>query len=120
MSGKIRDPLFRGATRTVMLFGVPLVPFMLTLISCIVIVMVTHVYWFLLLYVPLYLWMRVVSSKDDQAFHVMALTLAHKFCTLKSRRIWGGFPNYGDDDYYHEVKVNQKYLKYAKEKGRKN
>lgn len=94
--GELRDPIFKGATRPAMLCGVPLVwllavtgaalivaPYLLYMISPMAIALE------LMLYLPVYLWMRATTARDDQRLRQVAMATYMRARQLKGRRLWG-------------------------------
>ncbi len=67
-----RDPLFKGCTRPAMMWGVPITPF----VAAFGFVMLLAI-WFnlllVLLFIPVYVLMRMVVKSDDQQFRLLAM-----------------------------------------------
>ncbi|KVG59977.1 type IV secretion system protein VirB3 [Burkholderia territorii] len=91
----LKDPLFKGCTRPAMLWGVPLVPFLMVGAS-----MLVPAIWALLaspalgvailfLMIPVFVAMRVITRHDDQRLaqrmHRVRMALRQR-----NRRFWGG------------------------------
>jgi type IV secretion system protein VirB3 len=96
-----QDPLFKGATRPAMKWGVPVVPFGVSFIAFLLLGMyasflvgigLTLALW--VFYVPLFLIMRQMVKHDDQAFRLLFLKLkfrARTYCN-GSARFWRSTP----------------------------
>ena len=76
------EAIYKGATRPAMKLGIPLVPLVILFGSGMLLVMwggVLVSWWIalgvLLAFVPLLLWMRFVTRKDDQRFRQMFVLL---------------------------------------------
>lgn len=90
----IRDRVFRGCTRPAMFLGVPMVPFILVtgasvlfaMLALYVSAVATMVV--IALYLPVYLWMRLVTKQDDQRLHQLILRLRLRTRMGKSRKVW--------------------------------
>ena len=90
----LRDPVFKGCTRPAMLWGVPLVPFLMVGGG-----MLIPAIWALLaspplgvglvfLMIPVFVAMRVVTRRDDQRLPQYALRL-RMVIRQGNRRFWG-------------------------------
>jgi type IV secretion system protein VirB3 len=90
----LRDPVFKGCTRPAMLWGVPLVPFLMVGGSILI-----PAIWALLasppvgvgivlLLIPVFVTMRSVTRHDDQRLAQYALR-ARMAIRQRNRRLWG-------------------------------
>jgi type IV secretion system protein VirB3 len=90
----LRDPVFKGCTRPAMLWGVPLVSFLMVGGSILI-----PAIWALLasppvgvgivlLLIPVFVTMRAVTRHDDQRLAQFALRLRMVF-RQRNRRFWG-------------------------------
>ena len=90
----LRDPVFKGCTRPAMLWGVPLVPFLMVGGG-----MLIPGIWALLgspplgvgllfLMIPVFVAMRVITRRDDQRLAQYALRL-RLVVRQRNRRFWG-------------------------------
>lgn len=82
-----------------MFAGVPVAPLMLSIVAFLVIMLWTKLFWLGLFYLPLYLVMRGMIARDDQAFRIFGLKVMHGIQTIGSRRLWR-VPCYSDDHHY--------------------
>lgn len=65
-------PLFKGATRTPLFMGVPLMPLILSVFVVFVLAMlISLLCWFLI--IPVYFSMRLLVKHDDKAFSIWGL-----------------------------------------------
>jgi type IV secretion system protein VirB3 len=70
-------PLFKGATRTPMFMGVPLLPLILAVFCVFILAMAISIFcWFLL--IPILFVMRQIVKHDDKAFGVWGLWIDTK------------------------------------------
>jgi type IV secretion system protein VirB3 len=67
-------PLYKGATRTAVYWGVPLVPLVGMGLAVAILAMVLSVWWWGLL-VPGWVFMSQVTRADDRAFRILGLWL---------------------------------------------
>ncbi|SHL17484.1 type IV secretion system protein VirB3 [Paraburkholderia terricola] len=90
----LRDPVFKGCTRPAMLWGVPLVPFLMVGGSILI-----PAIWALLasppagvgivlLLIPVFVTMRSVTRHDDQRLAQFALCI-RMVSRQRNRRFWG-------------------------------
>lgn len=91
-----KDPLFKGCTRPSMLADVPMVPFLvvtglivLAMMYTFILVNVFTSLGIFLLYVPIYVWLRLITKKDDQRLNQMMLKLRMRLRMKAARRGWG-------------------------------
>ena len=90
----LRDPVFKGCTRPAMLWGVPLVPFLMVgssiLIPAIWALLVSPPVGvgIVLLLIPVFVTMRSVTRHDDQRLAQYALG-ARMVIRQRNRRVWG-------------------------------
>ncbi|WP_175779729.1 type IV secretion system protein VirB3 [Burkholderia anthina] len=90
----LKDPIFKGCTRPAMLWGVPLVPFLMVgggmLIPAIWALLASPVLGVAILFlmIPVFVAMRVTTRHDDQrlAQHVRLVRMALR---QGNRRFWG-------------------------------
>lgn len=89
-----REPIYKGATRPVMMLGVPFVPLVVMFGSAMILVMwVGPLFsWWVLpvvasVLVPLFAWMRFVTGRDDQRFRQMFVA-AKLWSHDRNRRLW--------------------------------
>lgn len=89
----LKDPVFKGCTRPAMLWGVPLVAFLLVggamLIPAIWALLVRPPIGVALLFlmIPVFVSMRVVTKRDDQRLHQLALRW-RLVLTQRNRGFW--------------------------------
>lgn len=97
--GELRDPIFKGATRPAMLCGVPLV--WLLVVSGAAVLLAPYLLYGLgplalifeaLIYVPIYLWMRATTARDDQRLRQVAMAAWLRARQWRGRRLWGAIP----------------------------
>lgn len=90
----LKDPVFKGCTRPAMLWGVPLVAFLLVggamLIPAIWALLIHPPIGVVMLFliIPVFITMRVVTKRDDQRLHQWALR-GRLALTQRNRRFWG-------------------------------
>lgn len=90
----LRDPVFKGCTRPAMLWGVPLVPFLMVggsiLIPAIWALLASPPVGFgiVLLLIPVFVTMRSVTRHDDQRLAQCALRVRMTL-RQRNRRFWG-------------------------------
>ncbi len=91
-----REAIYKGATRPAMKLGVPLVPLVLLFGTAVLLIMWggTLVSWWISLgtviaLVPALLWMRFITSKDDQRFRQVFIALKLRRHD-HNRRLWQG------------------------------
>ena len=90
------DPIFRGCTRPAMLFGVPMLPFLLVtgvaillagwsfyLLSAYVTLFITAIY------VPIYFWMRAITKVDDQRLKQVLMRWHIRGKQIQNHQKWG-------------------------------
>jgi type IV secretion system protein VirB3 len=88
------DPLFKGATRPAMFFGVPLLPFALAVaVPAIVGVysgLLIHDKMFFMAFmsIPIIAVMRAMCAKDDLQFRLLGLRWRFRFGRGMSHRFW--------------------------------
>ena len=90
----MQEPIYKGATRPAMKWGVPLMALIAIFMPTIIVGMWCTVYvtlWtqpvVIATLVPLYLWMRLVTSRDDQRLTQMMLRLRLQRLS-RNRRFW--------------------------------
>jgi len=89
----LKDPVFKGCTRPAMLWGVPLVPFLIVgggmLIPAIWALLATPPIGIGLLFllIPVFVTMRIVTRRDDQRLAQYALRL-RLVIRQRNRRFW--------------------------------
>ncbi|MDS0858628.1 VirB3 family type IV secretion system protein [Burkholderia pseudomultivorans] len=90
----LKDPVFKGCTRPAMLWGVPLVPFLMVgggmLIPAIWALLASPPLGVAILFlmIPVFVAMRVVTRHDDQRLAQYALR-ARMVLRQRNRRFWG-------------------------------
>ncbi|MDT8835871.1 VirB3 family type IV secretion system protein [Paraburkholderia fungorum] len=90
----LRDPVFKGCTRPAMLWGVPLVPFLMVgggiLIPAIWALLASPPVGvgIVLLLIPVFVTMRSITRHDDQRLAQCALC-ARMAVRQRNRRFWG-------------------------------
>lgn len=67
-----RDPLFKGCTRPAMMWGVPITPFV-TAFGLVMLLAIWFNLLLALLFIPIYVLMRMVVKSDDQQFRLLAM-----------------------------------------------
>ncbi|WP_427047355.1 type IV secretion system protein VirB3 [Halomonas casei] len=67
-------PVFKGAMRSPLIFGIPLMPFLLTMIGIVSMSMIIT-FWLLALVIPAWIIMRIVTYVDERAFRQLGLAL---------------------------------------------
>jgi type IV secretion system protein VirB3 len=94
LTSPFRDPVFKGCTRPAMLWGVPLVPFLMIgggmLIPAIWALLASPPLGvgMLFLVIPVFAAMRVITRRDDQRLGQYALRL-RMVIRQGNRRFWG-------------------------------
>jgi len=94
LMNSLKDPVFKGCTRPAMLRGVPLVPFLMVgggmLIPAIWALLASPPLGvgLLLLIIPVFVAMRIITRRDDQRLAQYALRLRLVF-HQRNRRFWG-------------------------------
>jgi len=90
----MEEPIFKGATRPAMLWGVPLVPMVCTLGAAFLLALWGGVFasgWIAAAVAaalaPGVMWMRTVTRRDDQRFRQMALLLRLSIAQ-RNARLW--------------------------------
>ena len=88
------EAIYKGATRPAMKLGIPLVPLVVLFGTGMLLIMWggTLVSWWIALgvvvaFVPALLWMRFVTSKDDQRFRQMFVAMKLRLHD-RNRRFW--------------------------------
>ncbi|CAM2164751.1 type IV secretion system protein VirB3 [Burkholderia latens] len=89
-------PLFKGATRVPLVFGVPAMP-LLVAVSAVAIIAMWVSLWCWLLLVPVVVIMRLITRHDDRAFSVWWLWFETKFRN-GHKSFWRG-STYSPNDY---------------------
>lgn len=90
----LKDPVFKGCTRPAMLWGVPLVPFLMVgggmLIPAIWTLLASPPFGVAILFlmIPVFVAMRVITRHDDQRLAQHALRVRIALCQ-RNRRFWG-------------------------------
>lgn len=67
-----KDPIFKGCTRPAMLWGVPIVP-MVAAFGAVALMAVWINIFLFVVFVPVYVLMRLVVKSDDQQFRLLWL-----------------------------------------------
>ncbi|MCF3642944.1 VirB3 family type IV secretion system protein [Rhizobium sp. TRM95111] len=82
------DPLFKGCTRPAMIFGVPVVPFVVVGGTVVLIVVWTTILMIVVL--PLVvMMMRAVTKSDDQQFRLLGLKMMFRLVNYnRNGRFW--------------------------------
>ncbi len=90
------DPFFKGCTRPAMFADVPMIPFLLVtgifLLLAVWLFYLISPYVTLLLviaYVPILIWMRQVTKKDDQRLRQMMMRARMRVRQRAGRALWG-------------------------------
>ena len=91
----MRELIYKGATRPAVTMGVPLVPFILATAAAAMFGMYALILigpWaalpVVLTYLPLMVWMRQVTKKDDQRLRQILLRL--RLGAVVGTKVWGG------------------------------
>ncbi|WP_151745292.1 type IV secretion system protein VirB3 [Acinetobacter calcoaceticus] len=90
------DPIFRGCTRPAMMFGVPMLPFLL-LTGAVILLAGWSFYLFspyfclflIAVYLPVYFWLRQITKKDDQRLKQVMMRWRMRFRQIGNHRHWG-------------------------------
>lgn len=91
----LKDPVFKGCTRPAMLWGVPLVPFLMVgggmLIPAIWALLASPPAGVAILFlmIPVFVLLRLITRHDDQRLAQYALRVRMALCQ-SNRRFWGG------------------------------
>nr|WP_236741997.1 VirB3 family type IV secretion system protein [Campylobacter jejuni] len=64
------DPIFKGLTRPALLFGVPLMPFLINILGFILISVYTQQFFLLIFGVISHFIMKAMTKKDEQMFRL--------------------------------------------------
>lgn len=90
------DPIFRGCTRPAMLFGVPMLPFLLVTGLAILLsgwsfyLFSPYLCFFIAaIYLPIFLWMRTITKKDDQRLKQVLMRWRMRGRQIRNREHWG-------------------------------
>ena len=88
------EAIYKGATRPAMKLGIPLVPLVTLLGTGMLLIMWGGVFltWWIVLgvivvFIPILLWMRFVTSRDDQRFRQIFVVLKLSLHD-RNRRFW--------------------------------
>lgn len=81
-------PLFRGATRVPLYFGMPVIPGLMALSGIGAIALLSHRLWVWGFLIPILLAMRIIVKYDDRAFRIWGLWLDTKARNFRHRRFW--------------------------------
>ena len=91
----MRELIYKGATRPAVSMGVPLVPFILATVAAAMLGMYALILvgpWaalpVILSYLPLMVWMRHVTKRDDQRLRQVFLRL--RLGAAARTKVWGG------------------------------
>lgn len=84
-----RDPLFKGCTRPAMMWGIPITPFVVAF-GFVMLLAIWVNLLLLVLFLPVYVLMRMVVKSDDQQFRLLGLKAK---CRLANFNHNGGFWN---------------------------
>lgn len=100
-----RDPIFKGCTRPAMMLGVPMMWFLLSagafLLLAPYLLYLVHPLSLViegLVYLPILLWMREVTRKDDQRLYQTMKRAYMRARQIRARRYWGAV-SYGPIRY---------------------
>jgi len=95
----VRESIYKGATRPAVTMGVPLVPFILVTAAAAMLGMYALILigpWAALpvpmAYLPLMIWMRHATKKDDQ--RIRQILLRVRLGAVVPTRVWGGARSY--------------------------
>lgn len=92
-------PLYKGATRAAVVWGVPLVPLVGMVIGVAMVSLALGLWWWGLV-VPLWLLMAQVTKTDDRAFRILGLWLETKWLNrLRLELSAGGGDFWGASSY---------------------
>jgi|GEM_PF-4047790 len=69
------NPVFKGLTRPSMLFGIPMIPFILVFGSFFMVAIITQFLLLLLFLIPIFFVMRFLTKRDEHIFHLLFLKL---------------------------------------------
>lgn len=87
-----QDPIFKGATRPAMVFGVPLVPFFI--VVCGLVLFSVWFSFFFMILAPIAVFaMRLITEKDDQSFRIIGVSLLLGV-RQKHKAYWDGMHSY--------------------------
>ncbi|MCZ2328769.1 type IV secretion system protein VirB3 [Bartonella sp. F02] len=89
-------PLFKGATRVPVIWGVPMVPLMMMIMGVAVLAMTISLFWWLMA-LPLWFIMAQVTKNDDKAFRIWWLWIDTKLRN-RNKSFWGA-SSYNPSDY---------------------
>ena len=81
-------PLFRGATRIPLWFGMPVAPMFIAIALVGAGAMLSHRLWVWLAMVPIGFVMRQIVKYDDRAFRIRGLWIDTKLRNFRSRKVW--------------------------------
>ena len=95
----MQQPIFRGATRPAMALGVPMMPAVATAGITILAVMWTRRPEFIFVFLVFFVWMRLVSSKDDYYLLQMLQRTSLTSVVPASKRRLNGVESYRAFDY---------------------
>lgn len=102
----MRELIYKGATRPAVSMGVPLVPFILATAAAAMAAMYALILIgpqaalpVPLLYLPLVLWMRHVTKKDDQRLRQILLRL--RLDLMANATVWGGARSFAPVELRH-------------------
>jgi type IV secretion system protein VirB3 len=91
----VRELIYKGATRPAVSMGVPLVPFILATAAAAMLGMYALILvgpWaalpVVLAYLPMMVWMRHVTKRDDQRLRQILLRL--RLGAVARAKVWGG------------------------------
>jgi type IV secretory pathway VirB3-like protein len=91
----MREAIYKGATRPAVTMGVPLVPFVVATAAAamlgmyaLILVGPTAASPVVVTYLPLMVWMRQVTKRDDQRLRQILLRM--RLGTVVGTKVWGG------------------------------
>ncbi|MBB5074253.1 type IV secretion system protein VirB3 [Bartonella callosciuri] len=89
-------PLFKGATRVPTVWGVPMMPLIVMVVSVAVFAMTINIFlWFIAL--PMWFIMAQIAKNDDKAFRIWWLWIDTKFRN-RNKSFWGA-SSYSPSNY---------------------
>lgn len=89
-------PLFKGATRVPTIWGVPMMPLIVMVVSVAAVAMTVNIFlWVIAL--PLWFIMAQITKNDDKAFRVWWLWVDSKFRN-RNKNFWGA-SSYSPSNY---------------------
>ncbi|MET3589180.1 type IV secretion system protein VirB3 [Bartonella silvatica] len=95
-------PLFKGATRVPTIWGVPMMPLIVMVVSVAVIAMTINIFLWLIA-LPLWFIMAQITKNDDKAFRIWWLWIDTKFRN-RNKSFWGA-SSYSPSNYHKRRQV---------------